>query len=86
MLFIDVAILVAVAAVCVGVATLVGGRLGGRLEERRRRELGAKNAAEERRRLEERCAACDEPIDPRVDLWERGQWWHRSCWRESVGE
>src|SRR5262249_28871485 len=85
MLVVDILILVAVAAaVAVGVGVLGGGSLQRRLEARRRQRLGEKKAEEERRRLAERCAVCDEPVDATEDLWERGQWWHRRCWRQSL--
>lgn len=86
MLVID---LVIVGAVVLGVALLAGGLGGKRFEawrdERRRRDQGAANAEREKRRAAERCAVCDRPIDPRIDLWERDSWWHRDCWREHVG-
>ena len=85
MLVID---LVIVGAVLAGVALLAGGLSGGRFErwrdERRRRQQGAANAELERRRQRERCAACDKPIEPTIDLWERDAWWHRACWRNTV--
>ena len=85
MLFIDIAILFGVAAVIAAGAGLLGGpSLGARLEARRRRKLGEKNAASERLRLDETCAACGEPVDHAVDLFERGQWWHRRCWRAAL--
>ena len=85
MLVIDLAILFGVAAVVAVAAGALGGpSLGERLEARRRRKQGEKNAADERRRLDETCAMCGEAIDANVDLWERGQWWHRRCWRETV--
>lgn len=87
MLWVDL-LLVAGAAVAVALAaSALGGRaVGARLEKRRREKQGEKNAEEERRRLVERCAACDGVIDPDVDLFEREQWWHRRCWRESVDD
>ena len=85
MLLIDLVILVGVAAVVVLTASTLGGRsLGDRLEKRKREEQGKKNAEAERRRLDERCAACGEMVDPAVDLFEREAWWHRACWRETV--
>lgn len=85
MLLID---LVIAGAVFAGVAILVGGlsgkRLDGWLAERRRRTQGQKNAELERRRQAEKCAACDRQIDPEIDLWEQDVWWHRDCWREHV--
>jgi hypothetical protein len=85
MLFIDLAILAGVALVVAVAAGTVGGRsLGARLEERRRRKQGERNLEEEKRRLAERCVACSEPVDAAVDLWDRGEWWHRACWRQSV--
>lgn len=87
MLVIDLAILVGLTAIVALAAGAVGGRvLGDRAERRRREAQGAKNAAAERRRLEEKCVVCGEPIDHEVDLWERGEWWHRRCWRESVND
>ena len=84
MLGIDIAILVGIAFVAVAGAALVGGSFNRRLEQRRRRALGAKNASEERRRLDEVCVVCQEPVDAHEDLWEGGEWWHRHCWREHV--
>lgn len=85
MLGIDLALLVGVAAVVVVAASVIGSRsLGDRLEKRRREQQGRRNAETERRRLEEKCAACGESIDPAVDLYEREEWWHRRCWRASV--
>lgn len=82
MIAIDVALLVGGALLVVVIAGLVGGRVGSRAEVRRRRQLGARNAAEEQRRLDERCTICGEVVEPARDLWERGQWWHRGCYRE----
>lgn len=85
MLLVDIAILVAIGAVvALAAGWLGGGSLGRLLEARRRRRLGERNLDEERRRLAERCVICDEPIDPAVDLWDQGQWWHRACWRRSI--
>ena len=85
MLLVDLAILFGIAAVfAVAAGAVGGGSIGRRLEKRRREKQGARNAEEERRRLDERCAVCNEAVDATVDLWERGEWWHRRCWRESV--
>jgi hypothetical protein len=85
LLGIDLALLVGVAAVVVLAAGAVGSKsLGARLEKRRREKQGAKNAEQERRRLDEKCIECGEPVDPNVDVFERGNWWHRRCWREIV--
>ncbi len=84
MLGIDLAILVGVGALVVFAASLGGRSLGDRLERRRREQQGRKNAEQERRRLEERCTVCGEPVDPATDLFERDQWWHRACWRDVV--
>jgi hypothetical protein len=85
MLIIDIAILVGVAAVVVLTASALGSKsLGARMEKKKRELQGKKNAEEERRRLDERCAACGEPVDASVDLFERDAWWHRRCWRETV--
>src|SRR5438552_2956392 len=74
MLFIDLAILFGVATVVAVAAGALGGpSLGQRLEARRRRKQGEKNAADERRKLVEKCAICGEPVDPAVDLWERNE-------------
>lgn len=84
-LVVDIAILVAVAGLLVvGGGLLGGGALQRRLETRRRRKLGEKNAEEEKRRLAERCAVCDLPVDATLDLWEHGKWWHRRCWRQAI--
>jgi hypothetical protein len=84
MLGIDIALLVGGAAVVVAVAALVGGRLGARGEAARRRRQGQRNADEEKRRLDEVCAACGTAIDPAHDVWDAGHWWHRTCFREAV--
>lgn len=87
MLVID---LVIAGAVLAGAAllftTLSGKRVDRWVEERRRKQQGERNAELERRRLEERCAACDQQVQPQIDLWERDAWWHRDCWRKHVGE
>lgn len=84
MIAIDLALLAGCALLVVVVAGFVGGRVGPRAEARRRKQLGARNAAEEKRRLEERCTICGEAIEPALDVWERGQWWHRGCFRETL--
>ena len=82
MIAIDLALLAGGALLVVVLAGFVGGRLGPRAEARRRKQLGTRNAAEEQRRLEERCAVCGEAVEPARDVWDRGQWWHRACYRE----
>lgn len=84
MLAIDIALLAGGAVLVVVAAALVGGRLGPRLDARRRRLLGERNADEEKRRLAELCTICGTPIDPAHDLWEADRWWHRACFRESL--
>ena len=84
MLGIDIALLVGGAVLMVIAASVVGGRLGPRLEARRRRLQGERNAEDEKRRLEERCAICGTSIDPAHDVWESGRWWHQACYRESL--
>ncbi len=84
MLGIDLLLLVIGGALIVGAATLVGARLERRNEARRRRLLGERNAAAEKQRLEEQCAACGESIDPNQDVWDLGRWWHRECYREVI--
>lgn len=81
MLAIDVALLVGGALLVVVIAGFVGGRVGSRAEARRRKQLGARNASEEQQRLEERCTVCGEAVEPEQDVWDRGQWWHRACYR-----
>jgi hypothetical protein len=81
MIAIDLALLAGGALLVVVIAGFVGGRVGRRVE---RKQLGARNAAEEKRRLEERCAICGEAIEPAIDVWDRGQWWHRACYREAL--
>jgi hypothetical protein len=82
MLGIDIALLVGAAILAVIAAGVIGGRLGSRLEARRHRLLGERNAEQENRRLEERCTVCSETIDPTHDVWDAGRWWHRACYRE----
>jgi len=84
MLAIDIALLVGGGVVLVFVAAVIGGRVNARTEVRRRRQLGAQNAEDEKRRLDERCTICDGAIDPAHDVWDAGRWWHRACYRESV--
>ena len=84
MLAIDVALLAGGALIVVVIAGLVGGRVSLRGEERRRKLLGAQRAAEEQRRLDERCAICGEQVDPTQDVWDHEQWWHRACYREAL--
>jgi hypothetical protein len=84
MLAIDIALLAGGAVLVVVAAAIVGGRLGPRLEHRRRRLQGERNAEQEKRRLAELCTICGTSIDPAHDLWEADQWWHRACYRESL--
>jgi hypothetical protein len=84
MLAIDIALLAGGAVLVVVAAAIAGGRLGPRLEARRRRQQGERNAEQEKRRLAELCTICGTPIDPAHDLWEADQWWHRACYRESL--
>lgn len=84
MLGIDIALLVGGAILMVIAAGTIGGRLGSRLEARRRRLQGQRNAEQEQRRLEERCTVCTAAIDPALDVWDAGRWWHRACYRESL--
>lgn len=84
MLAIDIALLVGGAVLVMVGAAVVGGRLGPRLDARRRRLQGERNAEQEKRRLAELCTICGASIDPAHDLWDAGQWWHRACYRESL--
>jgi hypothetical protein len=84
MLAIDLALLVGGAVVVIVIASLIGGRVGARGEDRRRKQLGADNATDEKRRMEERCAICNEQVDPVKDVWDQEQWWHRTCYREAL--
>jgi hypothetical protein len=84
MLAIDIALLVGGAVLVMVGASVVGGWLGPRLEARRRRLEGERNAEHEKRRLAEICTICGTPIDPAHDLWDADQWWHRACYRESL--
>ena len=84
MLGIDIALLVGGAVLLVVAGATIGGRLSPRLEARRRRQQGERNAEQEKRRLAELCAICGTPIDPAHDLWDADQWWHRACYRESL--
>src|SRR5215470_5763636 len=79
---IDIALLVGGAVLVVIAAGVVGGRVGSRLEARRRRLQGARNAEQEQRSLEERCAVCGSSIDPSRDVWDGDRWWHKACYRE----
>ena len=81
MIAIDLALLAGGALLVVVLAGFVGGRLGPRAEARRRKQLGMRNAAEEQRRLDERCTVCGEAVEPARDVWDQGQWWHRACYR-----
>lgn len=84
MVAIDIALLVVGGVLVVLIAGVIGGRLGSRLEARRRRLQGQRNAEQEKRRLEERCTVCSASIDPDRDVWEVGRWWHQACYRESL--
>ena len=84
MLGIDIALLVGGAVLMVIAAGVVGGRVGSRLEARRRRLQGARNAEHEKQRLEERCTVCGTSIDPSSDIWDAGRWWHKACYREAL--
>jgi hypothetical protein len=84
MLDIDIALLAGGAALVVVLAGLVGGRLGARAEAHRRRRQGQQNAELEKQRLEESCTVCGASIDPDHDVWDRGTWWHQTCYREAV--
>jgi hypothetical protein len=84
MLAIEYALLVGGAVLVVAIAGLIGSRVGARGEELRRKQLGADNATEEKRRMAERCAICNEQVDPTNDVWDQEQWWHRACYREAL--
>ena len=84
MLGIDIALLVGGAILVVAATAVVGGRLGPRLEARRRRLQGERNAEQEKQRLAERCAICSASVDPARDVWDGGRWWHQACYRESL--
>ncbi|HEU4730173.1 MAG TPA: hypothetical protein VFT22_19885 [Kofleriaceae bacterium] len=84
MLAIDLALLVGGALLVVLAASVVGGRVGPRLEARRRRLQGERNAAQEKRRLDEQCTICGASVDPVHDVWDQDRWWHRACYREST--
>jgi len=84
MLGIDIALLVGGAILVMAAAALLGGRLGPRLEARRRRLQGERNADQEKQRIEERCTICGTSIDPTHDIRDAGQWWHQACYRESL--
>jgi hypothetical protein len=84
MLGVDLLLLVLGGALVVGAAAFVGGKFERRAELRRRRLQGQRNAEQEKLRLEERCAECGEPVDPNQDVWDLGQWWHRTCYRDIV--
>ena len=81
---IDIALLVGGAVLMMAAAAVIGGRLGPRLEARRRRLQGERNAEQEQRRLAERCTVCGTSIDPTHDVWDVGRWWHGACYRESL--
>jgi hypothetical protein len=83
-LTIDLLLLIGVGAAVVAAA----GAIGLRIERKRvadHRRQGMKNAEEERLRQEEICVECQLPVDPSVDLFDKGSWWHRKCWRDVVG-
>lgn len=84
MLGIDLALLAAAGVVLVGFGAWLGGRFGERSAHRQRRLQGARNAAAEHRRLAERCAVCDDAIDPATDVLDSGRWWHVRCYRNLV--
>ena len=84
MLGIDIALLVGGAILVMAASALLGGRFGSRLEARRRRLQGERNAEQEKLRLAERCTICGTSIDPARDIRDAGQWWHQACYRESL--
>jgi fructose-1,6-bisphosphatase/sedoheptulose 1,7-bisphosphatase-like protein len=84
MLGIDIALLVGGAILVVAATAVFGGRLGPRLEARRRRLQGERNAEQEKQRLAERCEICGASVDPARDVWDAGRWWHQACYRESL--
>ncbi|HET7500060.1 MAG TPA: hypothetical protein VFK02_03630 [Kofleriaceae bacterium] len=84
MLAIDLALLVGGAILVVFAASVIGGRLGPRLEARRRLLQGQRNAAQELNRLDEHCTICGAAVDPAHDVWDQDRWWHRACYRESL--
>jgi hypothetical protein len=84
MLAVDIALLAGGAVLIVVAAALVGGRLGPRLDARRRRLQGERNAEQEKRRLAELCTLCGTPVDPARDVCDAGRWWHRACYRVSL--
>jgi len=82
MLGIDIALLVGGAILVMAAAGLLGGRFGSRLEARRRRLQGERNAEQEKLRLAERCTVCGNSVDPAHDIRDADQWWHQACYRE----
>lgn len=86
MLVIDILLLVGGAVLVGGAAVFAAAKLGTRLDralaDRRAKALGRRNAEA----LEQRntCLSCEGEVDPEVDIYDRGAWWHRACWERVV--
>lgn len=86
MLVIDILLLVGGAILVGGAATLVGIKVGKKLDralaDRRAKALGKRNA----KMLAQyhSCVSCEGKVDPEVDVYDHGAWWHRACWERVV--
>jgi hypothetical protein len=89
MLVIDVLLILGGAILVGGAIILASIKLGPRLDralaERRTKALGRRNAQDEALVLSHVCIECGRPIDPEVDIYDHGAWWHRSCWDKVQG-
>ncbi len=82
MLVIDILLLVGGAVLVGGAAVLAAAKLGPRIDralaDRRAKALGKRNA--EALAQYHSCVSCEGRIDPAVDVYDHGAWWHRACW------
>jgi len=86
MLVIDILLLVGGAVLVVGAAVLAAVKLGPRVDralaERRARALGRRNA--EALAQHHNCISCEGRVDPEVDFYNHGTWWHKACWERAM--
>lgn len=86
MLVIDILLIIGGAALLGGAATFAGVKLGKRLDralaERRAKALGKRNA--EALKHVHTCVSCEGNVDPEVDIYDHGAWWHRTCWEQAL--
>jgi hypothetical protein len=90
MLVIDILLLLGGIAIIGGAATVAAVKVGKRLDrvlaERRARALGRRNAEKEELVLAHACMSCGRQVDPEIDIWSHGSWWHKKCWERVLGD